>query len=568
MSAEVVRWIGGPGSGKTYQLLQDVRQEVEDGRTLDDLCLMSFSRAQATDLAARLRTAVFQDADMKTITDRTSTIDAGALRAVREAGIIEFSRDSIIQPGAKESPLYREFMEAHGIPYQPNVQLIDDTDPVARANLPPGNQIIEINAYLRSTMQPPSAWQEAAMALGLHQFNGRVWGIADILPAWQEFKALKGVFEHTDYVQLALDERVEPRGPVLFVDEYQDVSPLQAALIREWINQSERVYVAGDPDQAIYGFRGCSPDLFLSLDAKDRGAAAGQRPVSHRCPEQVMAEAERFLGHAANVSPAPRPGRYIRANYSRNVDGLAALIEDAIRAYPGNGARVFVLSRFRQHVTKIAKHLAAVGIPSTGIRQTTGGPWGPVRIGRYKATLERKTVNVWSLVCAVRRVMTGVYTDRIPFEEAEAFVMATVPADRREHALTDLKAKVRQGTALRVGDVMWWVNVSQDRIFDALNLRPAIIEQIKACLSRERRSGTVINPQMVRVDTIHASKGLEAPAVFLHSGYLGGLLDSLTDPARLAEERRIFFVGATRASRALICFDYLTPVWPLFGRAV
>jgi len=53
MSAEVVRWTGGPGSGKTYQLLQDVRQEVEDGRTLDDLCLMSFSRAQATDLAPR-----------------------------------------------------------------------------------------------------------------------------------------------------------------------------------------------------------------------------------------------------------------------------------------------------------------------------------------------------------------------------------------------------------------------------------------------------------------------------------------------------------------------------------
>jgi len=73
---------------------------------------------------------------------------------------------------------------------------------------------------------------------------------------------------------------------------------------------------------------------------------------------------------------------------------------------------------------------------------------------------------------------------------------------------------------------------------------------------------------MVRVDTIHASKGLEAPAVFLHSGYLSGLLDSLIDPARLAEERRVFFVGATRASHVLILFDYLTPVWPLFGRAL
>ncbi len=571
MSADLIRWTGGPGSGKTYQLLEMVRGEVEAGRTLDDLILMTFSRSQAADLVERLARSVFPDEDRKDILRRCATVDAIALRAVRAAGLISYSPDQIIVPtgkGAKKSiPIYREFMQAHKIPYTPNEYTPDDGDPVARAKLPAGNQILEINAYLSATMRPAEDWQYAASALNL-PFNGAAWNITDLLPAWQEFKAAKGVFEHADYVRLAVTDQVEPQAPIVFVDEYQDMSPLQDALVRQWIDQADRVYVAGDPDQAIYGFRGCSPDLFLSLDAKDRGAAAGQRPVSHRCPEQVMAEAERFLGHAANVSPAPRPGRYIRANYSRNVDGLTARIEDAVRAYPGNGARVFVLSRFRQHVTKIAKHLAAVGIPSTGIRQTTGGPWGPARIGRHKATLERKTVNIWSLVCAVRRVMTGVYTDQIPFSEAEDLVIATVPADSREHVLTDIKAKVRPGTALRVGDLVMLLNTSRDRIFDALNLRPAIIEQIKACLSRERRSGTVINPQMVRVDTIHASKGLEAPAVFLHSGYLGGLLDSLTDPARLAEERRIFFVGATRASRALICFDYLTPVWPLFGRAV
>ena len=58
MSADLIRWTGGPGSGKTHQLLEMVRGEVETGRTLDDMILMTFSRSQAADLADRLARSV------------------------------------------------------------------------------------------------------------------------------------------------------------------------------------------------------------------------------------------------------------------------------------------------------------------------------------------------------------------------------------------------------------------------------------------------------------------------------------------------------------------------------
>ncbi|MDK2974655.1 MAG: UvrD-like helicase C-terminal domain [Methanofollis sp.] len=61
---------------------------------------------------------------------------------------------------------------------------------------------------------------------------------------------------------------------------------------------------------------------------------------------------------------------------------------------------------------------------------------------------------------------------------------------------------------------------------------------------------------MVRVDTVQAAKGLEAAAVLLHTGCLRGRLSDLTDPDRRAEERRVYFVGATRASHALLFLDY------------
>ena len=131
-----------------------------------------------------------------------------------------------------------------------------------------------------------------------------------------------------------------------------------------------------------------------------------------------------------------------------------------------------------------------------------------------------------------------------------------------------LRSIIRQRPPIRVGDVARWIPLAPGdrRILALLNLRPALVEQIQACISREDRRGTVIGPEAVRVDTIHASKGLEAPAVLLHTGYLSGLVTGLADPERMAEERRVYFVGATRASHALILFDYITPEWPGFGR--
>jgi hypothetical protein len=567
MSADLIRWTGGPGSGKTYQLLEMVRGEVEDGRTLDDMILMTFSRSQAADLADRLSRSVFPNEDQKDILRRCATVDAIALRAVRAAGLISQSPDQIIVPGAKKAiPVYREFMQANGIPYTPNAYSPEDGDPVARAALPAGNQILEINSYLSATMQAPAAWQYAASALNL-PFDGATWGICDLLPAWQEFKTQRGVFEHADYARLALDERVEPRAPILFVDEYQDMSPLQDALVRQWIDQADRVYVAGDPDQSIYGFRGCRPDLFLSLPAEDRGAHNGNRPISRRCAMRIMAEAERILGRPANVAPNSRPGRYGREVYTHNPEALPARIEDALKAYAGGP--VFVLSRFRRHVSKIARALAAMGLPCSGIR-TDSGPWGAARIGKHKETLERETVNVWQLTRAVRRYAAGGDIAPMPYEEAEALILATLPPARRQLALTDLKAKIRRTPPIRVGDVARWIPLAPGdrRTLALLNLRPALVEQIQACISREDRRGAVIGPEAVRVDTIHASKGLEAPAVLLHTGYLSGLVTGLADPERMAEERRVYFVGATRASHALILFDYIAPPWPGFGRLI
>lgn len=557
MAAKVLRWQGGPGSGKTWQLLQYIRSEVAGGVNISDFAVMSFSRAQAADMAKKMQDTVFPDVDMKAILQQCKTIDGHALRACRSAGLIGNSRDVVIQPGNRKSnQIYSAFMEVNDLEFDPWLNTEDDQRP-AQGEVPIGNQLVTLNAYLTSTMRPAEDWQNAAEALGL-SMPCYTRSIPDLLHAWSDYKMRKGVFEHGDYGILALKHGVSSPAPILVVDEYQDVSPLQDALIQMWASDpnTDRVYVAGDPDQSIYGFRGCDPDLFLDFEAVDRGAGPnGNRPGSHRCPVRVMEAAEKILDHRANVSACGRKGTVAHIDPGSPA-GLAKQIEEAIRytrSTSGEQQPIFILSRFRKGASSLAHDLSVEGIPCSGIKTGRVNYWEMLKVGRGK-TLEKTTANPWTLTCAIRTYRSGCDIDPIPIEQAESLITAILPERKRKVAIASFKGKRDQ---IRLGDVYRWIgNYRGDLIFDMLNLRPWIVRQIQACLTRESKRGYEVTPAMVKVDTIHASKGLEAGVVLLHTGYLKGRLEDLIDPDHRAEERRIYFVGATRASYALLVTDY------------
>ncbi len=90
-----------------------------------------------------------------------------------------------------------------------------------------------------------------------------------------------------------------PRFDMLFVDEAQDFNEMQRCLIKECVAENGRVVVVGDPNQAIYGFRGAdsnSMDIFKA-DLEARGREIKQFPlsVSWRCPHTVVKEANRYV---------------------------------------------------------------------------------------------------------------------------------------------------------------------------------------------------------------------------------------------------------------------------------
>lgn len=107
---------------------------------------------------------------------------------------------------------------------------------------------------------------------------------AEALAAYQDWKAHRGLLDFTDQEALALDILGDPatacrlgeRVSRVFVDEFQDSSPLQLAVFTALADLVEESTWVGDPKQAIYGFRGADTDL---TQAAFTGAAAGGDPA-------------------------------------------------------------------------------------------------------------------------------------------------------------------------------------------------------------------------------------------------------------------------------------------------
>ena len=125
------------------------------------------------------------------------------------------------------------------------------------------------------------------------------------LAAWRAYQARLAAFQARDFDDLLLDlrdalredarlaEQLRERFPQLLVDEFQDVNGVQYDLVRLLAGDGRGLLVIGDPDQAIYGFRGASPGFFDRLMADFPAATRFQLRRNYRCQGAIAAAAER-----------------------------------------------------------------------------------------------------------------------------------------------------------------------------------------------------------------------------------------------------------------------------------
>ncbi len=395
----------------------------------------------------------------------------------------------------------------------------------------------------------PSAYEAAADAAGREppipsDLFVRVYG------DYERAKARAGRIDFDDLLLetvalLESDEAaaglVRARKSWFSVDEYQDTSPLGQRLLELWVGERRDLCVVGDEDQTIYTFAGATSSFLTTFAQRWPGAREVALVRNYRSTPQVLALANRLLagdGRAkrlvATRPDGPEPAIVRHATAQAELDALVAWTVARIRAGTPP-AEVAVLVRVNAQLVPLEAALTRAGIAY----QVRGVPF-----------YERPEVH--GALAALRRLAgaTG-RAARLRGLELAAEVAARW---RRDVGLEDEAAAARErgdearerqaslDTLLAIVEAA----VAADPTADAA----AVLAELEARAAAERSGSS----DGVNLLTYHRAKGLEWDAVALPS-LEEGLLPIRAageDAAALAEERRLLYVGITRAREHLL----------------
>ncbi|KOX92696.1 UvrD-helicase domain-containing protein [Halorubrum tropicale] len=545
----VTKLVGAPGSGKTTKLLEFAEREAEEHDTgVGQIMFCTFSKSAQQEATERFMD-VYPDSSEETIEKRVKTVHGASLVACLIDGDLERrSHNNLDQPGQllirrnndRDAPYFGWFFKSEfpHVHYDP-----DADDPIKRlgdgedAETPTGNQVLALYDYLKSKN------------LALDQFYHTPFYddldlapdvVLDILEGWEDFKEENDLIQDADYVKKALDDGCHPPTDVLIIDEFQDLSPLQCELYEQWRDAGglDRIYIAGDVHQAIYGFRGANPSYFRETPADE----VIHHEESKRCPERIVDAAVPVVAppeeHDVSRVSAWRTGGQVDHVGASTPGHLGELVTDALTTHD----EVYLLARTNRQTGKLAYGLRDAGVPYLGLK-----PDGHLRRWEHPMPM---------LLAALRAIDRG---RNIPVAVAQALLERASSAPAREEAKQDAAAGrlrpdstlSRAFTADEVSE--WFPNADRGRdIVPRLSLR----EWRRELLAGALRSGAVNDPGDVRVGTIHAAKGLEAPCVFVFPAYSRAQLERFQNGAE-AEERRLYYVAMTRASESVrVVHDY------------
>jgi ATP-dependent exoDNAse (exonuclease V) beta subunit len=134
----------------------------------------------------------------------------------------------------------------------------------------------------------------AAVELELH-YSTDIWLTEQIYEDLMTYKDQTGMFEYSDMISKFVEEDACPPLHVVFLDEAQDLSPLQWEMFFYIETKCARSYIAGDDDQTIYTFQGADPNIFINL----KGILDPQKQ-SQRVPRRIHRLAESIFPHMYN----------------------------------------------------------------------------------------------------------------------------------------------------------------------------------------------------------------------------------------------------------------------------
>lgn len=361
----------------------------------------------------------------------------------------------------------------------------------------------------------------------------------------------------------------------LLVDEFQDISPLQYELILAWNARGRELFAIGDPDQSIYGFRGSDAHCFERLQKDYPELKVIHLEENYRSSGKILSAAtaaisnnpggDRFL-HANR--PEGVPVRIVKAagkmpeaifaakEINRLIGGIDMVDveqQDTFREEKRTWTfrDIAILYRTHHQARLLEKCLSQEGIPYlvTGREDFLEKPLLRGTIAFFHSLLEPEKKEyaidagklLWNLDTEASDLESSIYGQMA--EKYRTKWKRSKPKKLLETWMEDLERK-DDNDFINLAHMGACYNTMAE-FLDALLLGEE--GDLKRC------GGKSYSADSVRLMTLHGSKGLEFPVVILFGVGKGELpLENEKYPSDVEEERRLFYVGMTRAKEELI----------------
>lgn len=579
--------LAGAGSGKTKTLTHRIAQLVHGGVPAHAILAVTFTNKAAREMRERLGSLLGQDGQSRAFMPWMGTFHSICVRILRlEGEHIQIPRNFVILDEADRLSFIKQVMKELG---------------VSEKNYSPRSVGSIISSAKNEGMSARDYAEVAQLPLQ------KV--VADIFP---RYEAIKKNAKALDFDDLLLEtvrlfssvpevqEAWRRRFQYIMIDEYQDTNKVQYRLIKLLVNEQENVCVVGDDWQSIYSWRGADFTNILNFERDFPGATVIKLEKNYRSTKPILDAAHNVITKNRQRSDKKLTtdhsgGQPVQVMYVSSETHEAEAIVSRIKLASDMRLRSFndfvVLYRTNAQSRAIEEAMLRYGLPYKMVGGTRFYDRAEVKdILAYLRLLYQPSdrASFLRIVNVPTRGLGAVSTERFLLwaESINTDIISALCASddcetvtpRARQALTKLGTTLRElatekdelplakliDTVIKRFHYLEYLddgsvraedrqNNVKELVSDAEDRPDTDLETYLQEVALVSSVDDVTDQPAVTLMTIHAAKGLEFPVVFM-AGMEEGLFPqtrALYDQAELEEERRLCYVGMTRAREEL-----------------
>ena len=463
---KVTKIYGPPGTGKTEKLIRRAMAYIRIGTPIQSIGYFAFTRKAAHEARDRM---LLKNPQYK----------KKELRYFQTLHSLAFHTLGLREENVMQDYHYNDLGKILSI--RVNAKKDADASPYLSCD----NEYFQI--ILKAKEKGISVWDE--YCTGEHSSNVKPDLLKHIEVNYNQYKTNNNLIDFADMIKKFLSKpELCPSFNTVFIDEAQDLSPIQWQMYDMLKNNSENVYLAGDDDQAIYGWAGADVDRFINEPAKEKVLSKSRRiPIAVQEISEVITERIQGLRATKNYLP-------------RNEQGLCSKINSLENIDLHNG-KWLILTRTISRAKEICNLLKVKGL--------------------YHENKNRKSYDtkLYKAIINHSKWLNG--------------------EDITDAALQDIKEYMGERELKK--DLKWYECFDTASADEKIYIRLMLSNGEK--LSEEAR---------IKVSTIHAAKGGECENVVLVLDNAKKIREATAHSIiKRDEEHRVWYVGCTRAKRNL-----------------